>query len=487
MRILLIAANTERISMVALPYGLGLVAAALRQAGHEVAFLDLLDASDLRASIQQAIRGSAPEVIGLSIRNIDDQNRQEPHFLLEKAREVVTACRAASQAPIVLGGPGYSIFPRETLAYLGADYGIRGDGEAAFPALLERLRCGLDPRDLPGIQVAGDRGDTTCAAVANLDRFPLWDEALDRPTDRESPEFWVPVQSRRGCPNDCSYCSTARIQGRGVPLPLPRRVVDAIATLAPAGLPPLLLRGQLLQPPGGPGAGALRGAWRTLAPAVQWRCILYPRAASGEELVGAMAASGCVEASLGFESGSRAILKEMNKRFTPDEVRRISDLLAAPARPPDGRGEGPSSNGSGLLFVRVDLREHRVGHGGHFLFAMAGGALGLVRHDEPRLLRGGWILHDLDALVLASGAVAAFTIQDWLRLGMRGGAPGVELDLVAHLAGRGADVGRGGGERNGARDEAYHHGTDHNHGSLLVRGPQATPVNRNLHPTLGQE
>ncbi|WP_243303037.1 B12-binding domain-containing radical SAM protein [Geothrix oryzisoli] len=327
MRILLIAANTERISMVALPYGLGLVAAALRQAGHTVAFLDLLDAGELGAAIHQAIRESAPEVIGLSIRNIDDQNRQEPHFLLEKAREVVTACRAASQAPIVLGGPGYSIFPRETLAYLAADYGIRGDGEAAFPALLERLRAGRDPRDVPGVQVAGDRGATTCAAVTDLDRFPLWDDALERPADRESPEFWVPVQSRRGCPNDCSYCSTARIQGRAYRCRSPRQVADAVAALARRGYRRFYFVDNSFNLPEAQALALCRGL-RPLAPAVQWRCILYPQGV-GEELVRAMAASGCVEASLGFESGSPAILKEMNKRFAPDEVRRISDLLAA--------------------------------------------------------------------------------------------------------------------------------------------------------------
>ncbi|WP_257306699.1 B12-binding domain-containing radical SAM protein [Geothrix campi] len=327
MRVLLIAANTERISMVALPYGLGLVAAALRRAGHTVAFLDLLDAGDLRAAIQRTIHGSAPEVIGLSIRNIDDQSRQEPHFLLEKAREVVAACRAASQAPIVLGGPGYSIFPRETLAYLAADYGIRGDGEAAFPALLERLRAGRDLRDVPGVQVAGDRGDTTCAAVADLDRFPLWDKALDRPADRESPEFWVPVQSRRGCPNDCSYCSTARIQGRTYRCRSPRQVVDTIAGLARRGYRRFYFVDNSFNLPEAQALALCRGLL-TLAPAVQWRCILYPQGV-GEELVRAMAASGCVEASLGFESGTPAILKEMNKRFTPDEVRRISDLLAA--------------------------------------------------------------------------------------------------------------------------------------------------------------
>jgi radical SAM superfamily enzyme YgiQ (UPF0313 family) len=41
-----------------------------------------------------------------------------------------------------------------------------------------------------------------------------------------------------------------------------------------------------------------------------------------------MAEAGCVEVSLGFESGAEPILREMNKRFLPDEVRRISDLLA---------------------------------------------------------------------------------------------------------------------------------------------------------------
>jgi radical SAM superfamily enzyme YgiQ (UPF0313 family) len=48
----------------------------------------------------------------------------------------------------------------------------------------------------------------------------------------------------------------------------------------------------------------------------------------GETLVQAMAAAGCVEASVGFESGSEAILRAMNKHFTPAEVRCATDLLA---------------------------------------------------------------------------------------------------------------------------------------------------------------
>ncbi len=40
-----------------------------------------------------------------------------------------------------------------------------------------------------------------------------------------------------------------------------------------------------------------------------------------------MARAGCVEVAFGFESGSRKILRSFNKRFQPEEVRRISEML----------------------------------------------------------------------------------------------------------------------------------------------------------------
>jgi radical SAM superfamily enzyme YgiQ (UPF0313 family) len=61
---------------------------------------------------------------------------------------------------------------------------------------------------------------------------------------------------------------------------------------------------------------------------IVWRCILYPHNVP-EELVKAMAEAGCVEVSLGFESGSKQVLQAMNKQFEPEEVREISDRLVA--------------------------------------------------------------------------------------------------------------------------------------------------------------
>ena len=327
MKVLLISANTERITMQTVPLGLALVSAATKQAGHEVAFLDLLSAPDPRTAIQKAVAAGRPDVIGISVRNIDDQSMQEPRFLLGKAKEVVDACRAMSRAPIVLGGAGYSIFPVEALAYLGADFGVRGDGEAAFPALLARLGKGLDPRGIPGVHAAGDAVDAGRASVDELDDLPLWDEALATCADQGSEDTWMPVQSRRGCPNDCSYCSTFQIQGRPIRCRSPRLVAEAVARAAGLGFRRFYFVDNSFNIPEEHALELCR-LLKDAAPGIAWRCILYPHAGS-EELVAAMAEAGCAEVSLGFESGSAGVLREMNKRFSPRDVRLVSERLAA--------------------------------------------------------------------------------------------------------------------------------------------------------------
>ena len=326
MRVLLISANTERMNMTTMPLGLGLVAAATRRAGHEVAVLDLLTAGDPRAAVRGAIDAARPEAIGVSVRNLDDQDRRAPRFLAAPAREMVAECRLASPAPVVLGGAGYSICPHGLLDYLGADYGIRGDGEEAFPQLLGRLERGLDPRGVPGLHVRGEEADGGLALAGDLDALPLWDRCLETYAG-EAAGVWVPVQSRRGCPNGCSYCSTGAIQGRRYRLRSPRLVADALAAQAGAGFRRFYFVDNSFNLPEEYALALCReiGA-RGLD--VEWNCILYPNFVS-EELADAMAAAGCVGASLGFESASPAVLAGMNKRFRAEDVRRVSDRLAA--------------------------------------------------------------------------------------------------------------------------------------------------------------
>ncbi len=132
------------------PLGLACVGEAVRRAGHEVMLPDLMHSADAMSSLQGAITGFRPEAIGISVRNIDDQRMNGPTLLPDQVREVTAECRSLSDAPIILGGAGFSIFPLSLLNYLGADLGIRGEGEGALPDLLDLLAKGGDTSEFQG-------------------------------------------------------------------------------------------------------------------------------------------------------------------------------------------------------------------------------------------------------------------------------------------------------------------------------------------------
>jgi len=325
MRVLLISANTERMNLLPLPLGPAMVAAASRQAGHDVVLRNLMFEGDTKSAIQDCIAEFQPEVIGISVRNIDDQNMADPKFLLPPVREVVATCRSLSDAPIVVGGAGYSIFPESALRYLGADMGIRGEGEVAFAALLERLAKGAPVSGLPGLYLPGQRpADRTFAR--NLDDLPLPESRLWIPSVRGKSEFWVPVQSRRGCPLDCSFCSTSAIEGRG----LRRHSAEAIAAwleqLVSSGFTNFnFVDNTFNLPPYYAKELCRKIVERGLA--INLWCIIYPKWVD-RELVELMARAGCREISLGFESGSDRTLASLNKRFKIEEVRTVGKMFA---------------------------------------------------------------------------------------------------------------------------------------------------------------
>ena len=325
MKVLLISANTERLNMPTMPVGLACVATATRKAGHETLFLDLMRQTDPADAIRTRIASFHPDVIGISVRNIDDQSQSNPRFLLEQVKDVVEVCRASSKAPLVLGGAGYSMFPDAVLAYLGADWGVCGDGEKTFVDLLDRLEHGLDPSSLPGVHAAGHRAIPPVYSH-NLDDLPLPDRELWESFDPKDPDLWIPVQNRRGCPNACSYCATNQIQGRVIRSRSPRLVVDHIARVAADGFRKFYFVDNSFNIPESQ-AFELCRLLNDLNPKVIWRCILYPQRVN-EDLIRTMAEAGCSEVALGFESGSERILQEMNKRFVPEEVRQTADLLA---------------------------------------------------------------------------------------------------------------------------------------------------------------
>jgi len=325
MRVLLISANTEKINMPTLPLGLASVATTTRKAGHDVAMADLMVEKDMRSVLKGAIEGFRPEIIGISVRNIDDQNMENPRFLLDPVKEIVSGCQSLSEATIVLGGAGYSIVPESALSFLGADMGIQGEGEVVFPDLIERLEQGAGLSGLPGLYLSGHGLQCKRMFAKNLDTLPLPDtDLLSLPSQKE--ELWMPVQTRRGCPLSCSYCSTGTIEGRVLRRHSPEAIVQWIARWREAGVHQFYFVDNTFNLP----PSHAKEICRKLIDHglnTRWSSILYPKHVD-KELVGLMVRAGCEQVSMGFESGSERILKNMNKRFTLKEVRQISEMLS---------------------------------------------------------------------------------------------------------------------------------------------------------------
>ncbi len=209
MKVLLISASTYSEPHAVYPIGLDYVAGAI--AGeHTVRVLDANDLTDLGA-VTAAAREFAPDAVGVSVRNIDNTAAGAVEFFVDGFRALVASVRAGTDAPVILGGAGFTLFPRQLIEAVGADYGIVGEGER-LADLLTALERGGDAVDLPGVVRRGDDASipkpwtgTPTRAVPGANRHTAFYLNCGGILN---------LQSKRGCPYECIYCTYPRIEGR---------------------------------------------------------------------------------------------------------------------------------------------------------------------------------------------------------------------------------------------------------------------------------
>jgi radical SAM superfamily enzyme YgiQ (UPF0313 family) len=228
-RVLLINANRMRTLMAVAPVGLGYVAEAARIAGHEVRLLDRMPPPGNHDALMELMRRFSPDVVGLSVRNVDNVVRQRLEAGLEGLDDLFRRIRRERPgAPIVIGGTAVSVLGKVVLDHLDADYAICGEGERSFPALLAALEQGRSPAGIPGVLLrtaAGAPGVPPAPGggfgPSGLERWVDW-----RPYERMGATW--PIQTKRGCSMPCSYCTYPAIEGRVQRCREPGEVVDEI-------------------------------------------------------------------------------------------------------------------------------------------------------------------------------------------------------------------------------------------------------------------
>jgi len=237
MRVLLVYANKSRDLTPAPPVGLSYVASAAEAAGHDVHVVDLLVAGDGERALRRALREHRPEVVGISVRNIDSCSKQRPAWQMGDVTRHVAIVRECGSARIVVGGPAVSVLGPAVFASLPVDLAVVGEGEVAFPALLLALARGETVRGIPGVYERDGSGHVGSAP----DRLPGFGRSgmerwVDWPAYRRRGGAWA-IQTKRGCPMQCAYCAYPGIEGAKLRCRPPRDVVDEIEHVAATSRP----------------------------------------------------------------------------------------------------------------------------------------------------------------------------------------------------------------------------------------------------------
>ena len=179
---------------------------------------------------QNFLKDFSPDYIGLSLRNVDDVNFYSKESFISGYKVIVDIIRRNSGAPLIIGGSAFSIYPGELFSLLAPDYGIQGEGEESLFRLLNSLESGIPDSGIDGLVYQNKES----VHVNPRHRF------IHRP-DLEFEQsilsfYWdkagmVNVQTKRGCPYHCIYCTYPLIEGQNVRTLDPDRVVFTLKEL----------------------------------------------------------------------------------------------------------------------------------------------------------------------------------------------------------------------------------------------------------------
>ncbi len=323
-KILLVGSNTLSAPYPVPPVGLCLVATALAPRWRVRIHDPLTDDAALAGVVEEF----APDYVGLGIRNIDDVVMEHGVSFVDDIRDrFARLLRRLTRAPLILGGSGFSIFPRELLAACDADYGVVGEGEAALPALLETLERGGDPLAVPGVVSPGRPLPRCAARPVGLDGLPF--AAIDRWIDfapyRERGAY--PIQTKRGCARRCLYCSYPQIEGRAFRRRSPESVVDEIQQVRErlGDVAFEFVDSVFNDPPGHAESICWEIAQRGLK--ARLRTMGVNPAQVTRELIDLMAAAGFAQIDATPDSASPAMLKSLRKNFSLAELERTAAIL----------------------------------------------------------------------------------------------------------------------------------------------------------------
>lgn len=229
--------------------------------------------------------------------------------------------------PVIIGGPHVTFLPDEALEH--SDYVIRGEAEEAFANFLETWQNGKHFSEVSNLsyKVDGTAIHNPLKPLSkSLDANPFPDFKLSRSIKRKIVGTTIiPVQTSRGCPFHCSFCSVTGMFGKAYRFRSTENVIEELCQYnsknnfiffyddnftANRKRAKVLLRRMIKE--------KFEFKWST-----QVRVDI----AKDPELVQLMKEAGCHTLYIGFESVNPKSLKSMKKQQTVDEMAQATRML----------------------------------------------------------------------------------------------------------------------------------------------------------------
>jgi radical SAM superfamily enzyme YgiQ (UPF0313 family) len=347
-----------------MPYGACIVAEAAVAAGCRVSLLDLMFQRDPGKALEAALRREPPDVVGLSIRNLDNNDLQAPLEFVTQLTKIVRQVRRITPAPLVLGGPAVGIMPEALLRITGATCAVLGEGETVFPILLRALEDGKGFAQVPGVAwLEGGR-----YYVGPSDRFislpsaptPKFNHWLSLKAYRAGLAA-APLQSKRGCPFSCIYCTYGISEGREYRLAPPEEVAAAVDRLAAMGCKDVEMVDNVFNSPYDHALGICDALSRSRPP-VRLQSLELNPAFIDDQLLDSMARAGFVGVGVTAESAADPVLAKLKKGFNASQLQRAAESIRRSSLPclwiflVGGPGETEATLTETLGFARRSLR-----------------------------------------------------------------------------------------------------------------------------------
>jgi len=315
MKVFLLSCNPVEAPYPVYPLGMSVIAAALIKAGHEVRQFDMLAQGFAETALREAVTAFAPELVGVSFRNLDNANSCHVMSYVDQMARLVAVVREVSAAPVMIGGSGFSVLPERVLEISGADYGMVGEGER----LVVELADTLARKEKPARRISC--ADSSLGSAEMIS--PAYDDAILN--------FYLkgggvtPLQTKRGCTYHCAYCTYPVLEGHKLRPRDCEEVVDDIQRLQAKGARQLFFTDSIFND--------TFGHYRHLVAAmarrgvnIPWTGFFRPEVIE-PDVIEQMKMTGLNAIELGSDASSDTTLRAMGKAFTFDEIQMTHDCF----------------------------------------------------------------------------------------------------------------------------------------------------------------